>query len=391
MRFSKATLFKVLMFSGVCLAATVVLGLRLANYELFGGYKTYHAVFADATGVHQGDSVKVAGVSVGRVDGAEIRDGKAYLTFSLDQNVPITTSTTAILRWRNILGLRYLYLYPDPGGKTIEEGGTIAQSQTTDAADVGQFLNDLGPVLQAINPKAANEFIQAVDTALTGDEANVRGLIDSGSKLVTQLAQVDSQISQLIGSSDKVMYAFASQHKAIAHILDNLNSVGGVLQRTTGDVDHVMTDFGDVQGKLNYLLRSEKGNIDATLGHLDTVVETLAANKGNLERTLCTTPMGISNYFQTSSWGEWFNVRITTANVADSNGNILLRQPEIRQERGARATPALAGCPNARGAFYSNTGNPQHQEVLGQSPPQVNTGGSGLGQIVDMLTGGHDA
>ena len=384
MRFSKATLVKVAAFTSVCLAATVLLALRLDNYKLFAGYTTYKAVFSDGTGVHPGDSVKVAGVSVGRVKGATIRNGKAVVTFELSEDVPMTTTTRAVLRWRNILGLRYLYLYPHSGGRPLKDGGTIPLANTTDAADVGEFLNDLGPVLQAIDPKAANAFVEAVDTALTGDETTVRGLIDNGSRLATQLADVDSQISSLIGSSDKILNAYARQHRAIAGILDNLNSVGGVLQDTTSDINGVLTDFSDVQAKLDYLLSSERGNIDATLGQLGTIAATLAENKHNLEKTLCTTPMGIAGYFQTSSWGEWFNVRVTTATVHDADSRTILRQPELSQERKAKAPKAFVGCPRGKGSFYGPRG-----KGLERKPGLPGRGG--LQQIVEMLTGGRDA
>ncbi len=386
MRFNKATLVKVALFTATCVAATVVLALRLTNYQLFAHYKQYQAVFTDATGVHEGDAVKVAGVDVGRVINASISHGKAVVRFELSKDVPLTTTTTAALRWRNVLGLRYLYLYPHRGGKPLAQGGTIPVSRTTDAADIGRFLNDVGPVLQAIDPKEANAFVRAVDQALNGDEATVGQLIDNGARLVTQLAGINHEISHTIVTSDEILHAYATQNHAIAGILDNLDRTSGTLQGARNDINGVLRNFSDVQGRLHYLLRSERGNIDATLGNLDTVLTTLARNKGRLERTLCTTPMGVSGYWQTTSWGEWFNVRLTTVNFSGPSSSPILTQSELPQERpNHHSAPALFHCPGAH-AYFDKTGRGG-----GPPAPAVPGPGGGLDQIVQMLTGGGHA
>jgi hypothetical protein len=43
---------------------------------------------------------------------------------------------------------------------------------------------------------------------------------------------------------------------------------------------------------------------------------------------LRSTPGGVSNYFQTTAWGEWFNVRIVELVLQDGESNDLVRQRE---------------------------------------------------------------
>ncbi len=333
MRVSKLMLLKVVLFTIVCLIFTVALGVKLANSRLFADTYLMKAEFEDATGVLKGDAVKIAGVDVGRVTEAEIDGGKAVLTFNIDKHIKLPKDSEVSIRWRNVLGQRFVYVYPGDETTYWDEEDTIPSSQTTDVADIGEFLNRVGPILKAIDPEQANAFLDAVNTALVNNEKNVSTLLDAGASLAEDLSARDDEIVSLITNADIIMEAFASQDDQIANIIDDLDNVSSVLARRTDDVNQLVTNFADVQDQLDELLATSGANIDASIGSLDTVAGTLATNKKNLSRTLESLPGGIANYFQTSSWGEFFNVRIVEILFQDSEGNDLLRQREDESQR----------------------------------------------------------
>jgi phospholipid/cholesterol/gamma-HCH transport system substrate-binding protein len=328
MRVSKGMLLKVIVFTIVCLAFTVTLGVKLANSRLFADTYDMRAEFEDATGVMKGDAVKIAGVDVGRVTGTEIKDGKAVLTFNIDKGVQLPTDSEVAIRWRNVLGQRFVYVYPGDDDEVWDEGDTVPLSHTDDVADIGEFLNRVGPILKAIDPEQANAFLDAVNTALASNEENVRALLDAGASLASDLSERDGHIARTIGNADMIMEAFASQDDQIASIIDDLDDVSGVLARRTNDVNRLVTNFADVQDQLDELLATSSSNIDATIGSLDSVTSTLSSNERNLVRTLRSTPGGVSNYFQTTAWGEWFNVRIVELVLQDGESNDLVRERE---------------------------------------------------------------
>jgi phospholipid/cholesterol/gamma-HCH transport system substrate-binding protein len=328
MRVSKTMLLKVIVFTIVCLAFTVALGVKLANSRLFADTYDMRAEFEDATGVMKGDAVKIAGVDVGRVTGTEIKDGKAILTFNIDKGIQLPTDSEVAIRWRNVLGQRFVYVYPGDDDEVWDEGDTVPLSHTNDVADIGEFLNRVGPILKAIDPEQANAFLDAVNTALASNEENVRALLDAGASLASDLSERDGHIARTIGNADTIMEAFASQDDQIASIIDDLDDVSGVLARRTDDVNRLVTNFADVQDQLDELLATSSSNIDATIGSLDSVTSALASNEKNLVRTLRSTPGGVSNYFQTTAWGEWFNVRIVELGLQDGESNDLVSQRE---------------------------------------------------------------
>jgi phospholipid/cholesterol/gamma-HCH transport system substrate-binding protein len=373
MRVSKLMLAKVIVFTVVCIVFTVALGVKLANSRLFADTYEMKAAFEDATGVLKGDAVKIAGVDVGRVTGTEIESGQAVLTFNLDQDIRLPKDSEVAIRWRNVLGQRFVYIYPGEDEVHWEESETIPVSHTNDVADIGEFLNRVGPILKAIDPEQANAFLDAVNTALASNEENVRALLDAGSSLASDLRERDSHIARTITNADTIMEAFASQDDQIASIIDDLDNVSGVLARRTDDVNQLVTNFADVQDQLDELLASSGSNIDATIGSLEAVSDTVAANKRNLTRTLRTAPGGVSNYFQTTAWGEWFNVRLVELVLQDSEGNDLVRQRENED---------LQRCQNCGGRGQGGTEQVSND---GDSSSNGSGGGSGSGDNVGTL------
>jgi phospholipid/cholesterol/gamma-HCH transport system substrate-binding protein len=334
MKTSKAQLLKIAAFTLVCLVFTVLLGVKLSNARLFADTYELKAAFTDASGVLVGDAVKIAGVDVGRVTATEIKDGKAIVTFTLDREIRLSKDSLVGIRWRNVLGQRFVYVYPGTGPGEYEEGDLIPASRTRDVADIGEFLNRAGPVLKAIDPEEANQFLDAMNTALQDNEGTVRQLIDSGASLATDLRQRDREISSLIVNADKIMAAFAGQDESIASILDNLNGASDTLARRTKDINALVTNFADVQGQLDDLLSESRRNIDATIGNASAVLGVLTQNRKNLSETLATLPQGIAGYFQTSSWGEYFNVRIVEFRLHDQNSNLIYKQKESSDREG---------------------------------------------------------
>jgi len=346
-RFSKKTLVKVILFTVIALVFTFGLATRIGNLHPFSHTYKLTAAFTDATGVFKGDAVKLAGVDVGRVQGAKIEHGQAFVTFTVARSVRLTTDSVVGIRWRNVLGQRFLYLYPGDGqGRRLRDGDVVPTSRTETAGDLGEFLNHLGPVLKAIDPQKANAFIDAMNTALVGNEGAVRALIGNGATLAERLAQMDQQVKTLIGSSNTVVTTYANQDKAIASIIDSLAQLGGRLHGMTGDINSVVSNFADVQAQLNRLLTQNRHNIDVSLAELDSVLTNLSRNKANLARTLCTLPAGLTNYYDTTSWGEWFNVRIIGFTLENRQSQLVGGAGELPDQHTSRAPrPFTCGAP----------------------------------------------
>lgn len=81
----------------------------------FGPTRSFTAAFSSASGSQPGDDVKVSGVVVGKVTAVRIVDHRtetghlgAEIDIDVDTAVPVTTATTAAIKYKNLIGDRYI-------------------------------------------------------------------------------------------------------------------------------------------------------------------------------------------------------------------------------------------------------------------------------------------
>ncbi|HEY8059013.1 MAG TPA: MCE family protein [Acidimicrobiales bacterium] len=308
---------KLALYSLVCLVVLGWLVSIVGNTAFFAERSGYEAELDDATGLRVNDAVKIAGVEVGSVTGIDIEHGHAVVSFEVDDGTVLPSSTRSGVRWRSVLGQKYLYLYPGERGAPLEPGDRIPIEQSVPSADVGDFLNALGPVLQALDPDDANAFVQAVSEGVSGNEAQVRSLIDDSSSLATVLGGLDGQVGSIITNLDDVAGAVARRDDAVDELLVNLSSLSGDLAGRNQSLNALITDFADVQHRLERLLRENRGDLDGTIDDLRVIAETLAEHDTDLVGALATLPEGVAPYHLISSTGQWFGVRATVACLAD--------------------------------------------------------------------------
>jgi phospholipid/cholesterol/gamma-HCH transport system substrate-binding protein len=309
-------LLKLGAYSIGCLLVLGWLISMVGNAAFFEERTGYEAELDDATGLRVNDAVKIAGVEVGSVTGVDIEHGHAVVSFEVEDGTELLDSTRAGIRWRNVLGQKYLYLYPGEDGDPMASGDRIPIDQSVPSADVGDFLNAVGPVLQALDPEDANAFVQAVSEGISGNEAQLRGLIDDSATLAQVLGGLDGQIGSVLTNMDQVTAAVADRDDAVDELLVNLDSLSGDLAARNDSLNTLVTDFAGVQRRLARLLRNNRGDLDGTIADLRVIADTLVAHDGDLEAALASLPEGIGPYHLISSTGQWFGVRATVACLA---------------------------------------------------------------------------
>src|SRR4051794_17111569 len=106
----RASLVKLAVFAVVTFSATMLLYYTIGNIRPGTAYTTYKAAFSDVTGLLPGDDVRVSGVQVGRITSLKVQNGHAVVTFALEKDVRLTSAASARVRYKNLLGQRYVSL-----------------------------------------------------------------------------------------------------------------------------------------------------------------------------------------------------------------------------------------------------------------------------------------
>ena len=148
----KATIVKVVLFTGMSVIITSIVLFSLLDIEVHPT-AGYYADFTDVSGLQAGDTVRVAGVEVGKVGGVSVHGDVARVSFSLETSQHVTTTTRASIHFANLLGELYLDILPGaPGGTPLKPGGVIPVSQTTPPLDLTAVFDGFQPLFSALSP-----------------------------------------------------------------------------------------------------------------------------------------------------------------------------------------------------------------------------------------------
>lgn len=304
----RATIVKLTVFVVVCVFFTLYLAFTIGNVRLFSDDYTLLARFDDVTGLLVDDNVKVAGVVVGKVTGISVDRGEAVVEFSVEKSVKVATDTQAAVRWRNLLGQRYLYLYPGDAATVLGDGDAI--TDTREVVDLGELFNRLGPIVQAIDPAKVNTFLDAIVTGLDGNEEGVRQAIDDLARLTSSLADRDEAIGRLIENTNTVAGAITSRDQQIRQVLDNLVALSATFRENTDVLDDAITDLGDVSADLAPLLQNNRAEIDRIVDNLAAIIQVVEAKLPLLDQTVSNLDEASAALFRSASYGEFLNQEI---------------------------------------------------------------------------------
>src|SRR5947209_2576328 len=284
----KATALKLIAFVAVCLSFTLYLAFTIGNIRVGQMFtkSTYKltATFDDVTGLLPNDNVKVAGVVVGKVTGIHVRDGRAVVDFQVRKTIKVPTDTSAAVRWRNLLGQRYVYLYPGTASTVFASGGHI--DKTRSVVDIGELFNRLGPIVQAIAPDKVNQFLDAITQALDGNEEKLRQSLDDLATLTSGLAQRDEAIGRMIVNLDTVAGTINSRDAEIKAVLDNLVTITTTFSENTAVLDQAITDTTDFSNNLNVLLGNNRDQVDHIIANLRALTDVIRTKMPQLDTAL---------------------------------------------------------------------------------------------------------
>src|SRR5690606_6157732 len=144
----------------------------------FDKQRSYAAVFTNASGLTDGDFVRIAGVEVGKVTAMALEpDGSVRVEFTADDSVVLTKGSRAAIRYDNLIGDRYLALEEGAGSpQTLAPGATIPVSQTSPALDLDALIGGFRPLFQALSPEQVNALSGQLIQAFQGQGSTINSV-----------------------------------------------------------------------------------------------------------------------------------------------------------------------------------------------------------------------
>jgi phospholipid/cholesterol/gamma-HCH transport system substrate-binding protein len=309
MRKLTAPLIKLTIFLIVTAFATYVLGATIANSS-YGATNSYSADFTDASGVTAGDDVRIAGVRVGSVTGVQIvHHDTARISFTVQRSRSLPTSVQATLRYRNLVGQRYLDIGQGPGNgnSTLRPGGVIPVSQTHPAVDLTVLFAGFQPLFQGLAADQINQLSGEIIAALQGEGGSLDLLLSTLGDLTNSLADKDQVIGQLVDNLTKVLTTVGQRDAELSDLIVQLQGfVSGLAQdRTT--IGNAIDGINNLATSTAGLLSKVRGPLAKDVVDLTGLIGNLNKGRGDVEYVLQHLAPTVGGLIRTASYGSWFN------------------------------------------------------------------------------------
>jgi phospholipid/cholesterol/gamma-HCH transport system substrate-binding protein len=294
-------------FVVITVGLTVWIGARIVGVDLGDRY-TLHSTFDDVAGAREGDDVKLAGVVVGSVTGIDVERGEAILTFEVDTDVDLPVDTAVAVRWRNLIGQRYLALEPGDDRRMLGDGDEVTIS--ADAVDISALIDQLVPLASAVSPDDLNRILTTVLEAFDGNAGNFDALLADLDAMLGALAERDDTVSQLLADYATVTDSLASRDAQIETMVGNLAAIGETFAANDDLLDRALVELaGFAQSADAYLGRSAD-DFGSVLEHLAVLTGTAADNIDGLEAALQNLPDVFVDLLPVINRGEWLRVSV---------------------------------------------------------------------------------
>ena len=331
-----APLIKFTAFAVVMVLLSAFLVLVFGQYRS-GDTNSYSAVFADSSGVHTGDSVRVAGVEVGKVRGVHLRDDdKVVVDFDADRSIVLTGGTKAAVRYLNLVGDRYLELADGPGStRVLSSGAQIPLQQTTPALDLDQLLGGLKPVLQGLNPNDVNSLTWSLVQIVQGQEGTIDSLLTRTASFSSRLAGTSDVVGKLIENLNQVMKTLSDSGTQFSDAIDKLEQLVAQLSQERDPIGAAIDSLDAGTATVADLLTQARPPLAATIDHLSTIAPAVDADSDKIDSSLQRAPENFRKMARTGSYGSFIQYFVCglTIRVSDPNGEVV-QLPWIKTETG---------------------------------------------------------
>ncbi len=330
----------------------------------------YTVELEEAAGLVVGDDVRVAGVDVGRVNAIRLEQGLAVVDFEVEPHIAPTTTWKAGARWRNVIGQRFLYLYPEPGGVALPQEGVIPVSQSVPVADLAAFVGEITPLLEAIDPASQNKLTEALNDVLLGREADIQQLVVNLTDIADTVAAEEPEIRAVIANANLLLGEYNDREAQLTGFIDQLSLLANTLAGRNGELIDAANDLTRVQAELGRLISVNDDGIASSLDNLEQVTERIGNQRGSFEDSLASLRQGLASYMLVSRDGEWFNVRGVVVQV-QAGGQVVVCTTETGATCAFPNDPRAPQSDPAAAATAARTGAPSVEDAVSLSPERL--------------------
>ncbi len=288
--------------AGVLAVALIVIAGGVLAYRAAHRSIGVTAYFSQSIGVYPGSTVRVLGVTVGRVDSTRPEGTRVKVTMTIDRKVAIPANAKAVVITSGVVSDRYIQLTPAyTGGPAMADGAVIPMTRTAVPIEVDQLYTSLGKFFDALGPGGLNKHGALSSLVKTG-AATLKG---NGQRLAAMITQF-SALNRELGGSSGDFFATVANLNVFSSVLDKddaqvrlaeqqLATVSGFLAGDRQDLAGALSQLATALAQVRTFIASNRALIKSNVGKLASVTKLLVTERDSLAQALSSAPLAVDN------------------------------------------------------------------------------------------------
>jgi phospholipid/cholesterol/gamma-HCH transport system substrate-binding protein len=300
----------ILRLGAISLVAVLVTMAAAFNLQKFPGFKgvEYHAQLKDASGLHKGNMVQVAGVKVGRVNDLHISGGHVTVDFDV-KDAELGRKTRASVQVLNLLGEKYLELTPVGSGK-MKDGATIPVERTDSSYDIVATLSELTTRTEDIDTAKLSQALSTLGDTVNAASPHIQSTFTGLSRISQAVASRDEAIEQLLARADRVTRLLAQRRGDLVTLMKEGDQVFKELISRREAIHTLLVNANRLAVSLRGVATDNRKQIGSALSELNTAMKFLQARRDRLDKTIKNLGPYASILINIVGTGPWFDAYV---------------------------------------------------------------------------------
>ena len=242
----------------------------------------------------------------------------AQVTFSVRRGQTLPGTTTASIKYLNMVGQRYVELGRGTGrsARPSHPARPSRWNAPRPALDLTQLFNGFQPLFEGLSPKDVNQLAGSIVQVLQGEGGTVDSLLQHIGSLTTTVAAKDKVIGEVITNLNTVLTTVNDREAGFNDLVVTLQQLVSGFAGDRKPLGEAIAAMGDLTTVTAGLFQDGRAPLKDDIKQLGRLSSNLAESAPPIENFLRKTPAKMRAVTRIASYGSWLNLYLCEAKVS---------------------------------------------------------------------------
>jgi phospholipid/cholesterol/gamma-HCH transport system substrate-binding protein len=254
--------------------AAVLIVETLGGMTLFRSGYHVRALFNTVQDLKVGNSVKMAGVEIGRVEKIALASSKVEVTMKLHSDAVVKTDSRAVVKFTGLMGQNFVAIdFGSAGAIRVVDGAVLTTEEQPDLnaimAKLDNATTGIENLTKSFTPDTINNLLGPLTDFVKQNSGHIGGAISN-------IENITGQIANGGGTVGKLIYTDSLYDSALVTVTN--------LQDTVTEVRQVVSDISNGRGTIGRLVTDETlyNTTTASMTNLNQILQKINQGQGTI-------------------------------------------------------------------------------------------------------------